>query len=269
VGQFLFRHLNGSVAPEQWSEIVNTPWEVPAPNHGFQLINGTNVVGVYLAVYSVRDSETGVVMVCNLAAFCVLEPFRAHGLRLARALLTQKGYEFTDLSPSGNVVSLNERLGLRHLDTSTRLVMNLPAPPIGGIHVIDDPATLPSVLRGRDLDIYRDHREAAAARHLAVERDGEYAYLVFRRDRRKGLPIFATPLYVGGNSAVLQACWPSVAARILLAHRLPFTLAERRILGFLPRVGVELPNPRPKMFRGQRSAASIDYLYSELTLIEW
>ena len=50
-----------------------------------------------------------------------------HSLRLLRELLRQKGYVFTDLSPSGNVPAMNERLGFRHLDVSTRLVVNRPS----------------------------------------------------------------------------------------------------------------------------------------------
>ena len=41
----------------------------------------------------------------------------------------QDGYHFTDLSPSGNVVALNRRLGFTQLDTATALVPNLPWPP--------------------------------------------------------------------------------------------------------------------------------------------
>ena len=50
---------------------------------------------------------------CNLGAWCVLPEHRFHALRLLKALLAQDGYHFTDLSPSGNVVGLNERLGFR------------------------------------------------------------------------------------------------------------------------------------------------------------
>ena len=54
--------------------------------------------------------------------------YRLHGLRLLKAVLRQEGYHFTDLSPSGNVVGINERLRFRFLDTTTALVPNLPWP---------------------------------------------------------------------------------------------------------------------------------------------
>lgn len=270
VGRFLHQHLNQRVAAEAWEKVIVPPWDAQAPNHGFQLLNGDEIVGAYLAVYSQRDGNKGRIPVCNLAAFCVLEDFRMHGLRLVRALLAQRDYDFVDLSPSGNVIGLNERLGFRRLDTATRMVANLPHPPRRDTRVTGDPATLERVLRGQDADVYRDHREAAAARHVLVQMNGRYGYLVFRRDRRRGLPLFASPIYTGGDSAVLKSNWSSVAAHILLEHHLPATLAERRILGFAPGIGVELTHPRPKMIRGSRlDPATIDYLYSEMVLVEW
>jgi hypothetical protein len=168
------------------------------------------------------------------------------------------------------VVALNERLGFTRLDTSTRLVPNLPVPDRRGVRLTTDPGRMAAVLGEVDLGIYNDHRDAPAARHLLVETPDGYAYLVFRRDRRKGLPLFASPLYVGGDSACLARAWPTVRTHLLLEHRLPFTLAERRILGFTPPWGVELPRPRPKMIRSRRLDPDlVDYLYSELVLLEW
>jgi hypothetical protein len=270
VALFLHHNLNHKVSVAAWKRVIIPPWAAgDQPNHGFQLLVGGQVVGAYLAVYRDRDGDSGPVSVCNLAAFCVLEEFRPHGLKLMRALLAQKDYDFIDLSPSGNVIGLNERLGFKRLDTSTRLVLNLPSWPAREICVTDDSATLEATLRGRDAEIYQHHR-GTAARHLLVQRSNTYAYLVFRRDRRKGVPIFASPIYVGGDQALLRQAWTHVRSFMLVRHLLLATLAERRILGFAHGLGIELSRPRPKMIRGnRRSPGKIDYLYSELALIEW
>jgi hypothetical protein len=271
VSRFLQEHLNPSVSAERWAALVRPPWTTTGPNHGFQLLADDTLVGVYVAVYSERDVDGAVVRICNLAAFCVLEDYRMHGLRLVRALMKQDGYVFTDLSPSGNVVGMNERLGFRRLDTATKLVVNLPRWRTTGIRVSENPDALKAVMRGRDADAYRDHRTAAAARHLLVQRGNAYAYLMFRRDARKGLRLFASPLYVGGSRTLLEEAWSDVRSHLLVRHRLAFTLAERRILGFAPPGPmISLRSPRPKMFKGEGlSPAAVDYLYSELTLIEW
>jgi hypothetical protein len=270
VAAFFTSELNPRVTPDEWAILLSPPWTTSAPNHGFQLLVGDRIVGAYAAVYSERIIRGESLRICNLAAFCVLDEYRAHSFRLMRAILGQKGFEFTDLSPSGNVVALNERLGFVRLDTTTRLVVNLPGLPQRGLTVTSDPARLASVLQGDDARIYADHRLAPAAHHLLVTSGDAYGYVMFRRDRRKGLPLFATPLFAGGDLALVERAWPSIAGHLLVRHGAPATLAEHRVLGFTPRRGVELASSRAKMFRSKTMpAADVDYLYSEMTLVEW
>jgi hypothetical protein len=270
VSEFLHENLNSQVSAADWRQLIVPPWTHVGPNRGFQLVTDEGaVVGVYVAIYSKRDIDGITLDVCNLAAFCVLEAFRLHSLRLTRAILKQPGLVFTDLSPSGNVVAMNERLGFHRLDTATRLVVNLPHIHGRGVRLTNDPAILEKVLVGRDAVVYRDHRNAKAAEHLLVEREGKYGYLMFRRDRRKGLQLFATPLYLGGSSTVVESSWRAVRSHFL-GRGLMFTLSEDRILGFSRGLGASLANPRPKMFRGSGiHADQVDYLYSELALVEW
>ncbi|MGK3952191.1 hypothetical protein ACLKM7_07675 [Microbacterium sp. I2] len=267
MSRFLQENLNRRVSADAWKALLQPPWGTVGPNRGFQLRSAGRVVGAYAAVYSSRGHA---VDVCNLAAFCVLEDFRSHSLLLVRALLRQRGYLFTDLSPSGNVPAMNERLGFRHLDTSTRLVANLPHP-ARGVEISDDPAMLEATLTGAALEVYLDHRGARASRHLLVRDGDRYAYLLYRRDRRKRLPVFAAPLHVAGDTELLASAWRGVASH-LLRNGFLATLAERRVLGFTPGgIGRSLRNPRTKMFKPAETAAAgdIDYLYSELTLLEW
>ena len=268
VSRFLNANLNPRVPRDKWYALFDPPWGRTGPNHGYQLVDDTGrVLGAYVAVYSAGERDGS--PLCNLAAFCVQDRYRSHSLQLLRTLLRQKPYVFTDLSPSGSVPALNERLGFRYLDSSTRLVLNQPQAS-RAFQVSELPEDLEATLEGLDATVYRDHRDAPAARHLVVHRGNDYAYLMYRRDRRKRLPLFATPLHCGGNPEVLQAGWPSVS-RHLLDRRFLATLAEPRILGFTPPgVGHDLQRPRPKMFRGQLpEGTSIDYAYSELALLEW
>lgn len=270
VAGFLHDHLNSHVSRSAFRALLTPPWGGQAPNHGFLLVTGGTVVGAYVAVYSERDVDGAKRRFCNLAAFCVLEEHRAHSVRLMRAMLAQKGFEFTDFSPSGNVLALNTRLGFTALDTATRMVPNLPRLHRRGLSVTDDPAAVARVLTGRDARVYRDHLHAPAARHLVAVAGGEYAYLIVRKDRRKRLPFFASPLYAGGSHDLLRSAWPHIGSYLLTHHAALATLAERRVLGFLPSPGLDLTRPRSKMFRsGTVPAEAIDYLYSELTLLDW
>ena len=159
----------------------------------------TAIVGVYVAVYSERDVDGEQRRFCNLAAFCVLEEYRAHSFRLMRAILAQRGFEFTDLSPSGNVVALNERLGFAALDTATRLVPNLPRIPRRGLTVSDDPTVVAGVLVGQDAastSTIGTPPPLGTSWRSPGESTGTSSSAGIAAS---GSPIFASPLYAGGS----------------------------------------------------------------------
>jgi hypothetical protein len=269
VGDFLHENLNDRLTAQVWAKSIVPTWSTDQPNHGFLLRSGSNVVGVQLAFYSSRRVAQHDIRICNLAAWCVHEDFRSHSLRLLRAVLRQPGYVFTDLSPSGSVVAVNKRLGFLPLDTSMSAVVNLALPRrTGHARLITDPRSIVATLTGRDLEIYRDHADAAAARHLVLTVDGAYCYVVFRRVRRKRLPVFALILYVSDTS-LFDRLGRSVYQHLLLRHGMAVTLAERRIVGRRPRHSFTAAGQR-RMYRGEDvTDGDIDYLYSELTCVPW
>jgi hypothetical protein len=266
VAEFLHAHLNERVPASAWARALDVPWAADRPNAGFMLVADGEVVGANLAFYSQRGRER----FCNLGAWCVVEEHRFHALSLLKALLAQDGYHFTDLSPSGNVVGLNERLGFEFLDTETALVPNLPwlSRP-GRDTVSSDPALIERTLTGPELEIYRDHAGAAAARHVLLVRDYEHCHVIFRKDRRKGLPLFATVLYAS-NPELLRRMAGPFARHLLLRHRVAAQLLERAVVAHRPRLAFGVSAPRRKMFKSQTlTAARIDYLYSELVCLSW
>jgi hypothetical protein len=270
VAEFLHTELNARVTAASWASAITPPWAVDPPNHGFLLRVGERVVGAYLAFYSERTIDGRPEQFCNLAAWCVLEKYRSHSVRLLRALVAQQGYHFTDLSPSGSVVPLNTRLKFSHLDVATSLVPNLPWPLWSRrTRIISERREIERTLRGRDLEIYRDHARAAVARHVVVVKGGEMCYVMFRRDRRKNLPLFASILYVG-NPELFPTVGRYVFRHLLVRHGIPATLAELRVVGYRPTPSIVLKSPRPKMYRSAGLRPDqIDYLYSELTCVAW
>lgn len=270
VAEFLHTHLNGRLSPAGWARALDVPWKVDAPNHGFMLVSDGAVVGVYLAFYSERTIAGRRERFCNLGAWCVLPEHRFHSLRLLRALLAQPGYTFTDLSPSGNVIPVNTRMKFDFLDTTTALVPALPRLAwFGRGRVSADPAVIEDTISGDDLERYRDHAGAAAARHLVLVRGNEWCYLVFRKDRRKRLPFFASILYAS-NPELLRAMGGRLSRHLLFRHGVLAILAELRVVRHRPRLSVMVRSPRRKMFKSDHlTADQIDYLYSELVCVTW
>jgi hypothetical protein len=234
------------------------------------LVCDDRILGVYVAFYSLRRIGDREEHFCNLAAWCVLDAYRSHGLRLLKALLDQQGYTFTDLSPSGNVVPLNARLNFQHLDTAAALVPNFPVPLWGsGVRMVSEPSAIDSCLEGRDLEIYRDHARAPAAHHLVALRGDQRCYIMFRRDRRKQLPLFASILHIG-NPEFFQRIAGHVYSCLLTRFGILATLIEDRQGISPPVLSIALRSPRPKMFRSSRLVqGDVDYLYSELTCVPW
>ena len=158
VGQFLTAHLNPRVPPAAWVRAMTTDLHGVAPNHGYLLEEAGSVVGAYVAYYTQRVIGDVEHAVCNLGAWCVLDTHRFHSVRLLKALLAQRGFDYLDLSPSGNVVGLNKRLGFKSLDTSTALIPNIPWPSWPGrTSISSDPSVIEATLTDEDLAIYRDH----------------------------------------------------------------------------------------------------------------
>lgn len=271
VGAFLQEHLNARVAAETWARALDVPWAVDRPNAGMMLLDDDRVVGAQLAFYADRTIDGRRERFCNLGAWCVADDYRFHGLRLLKALLAQDGYHFTDLSPSGSVVAINERLRFDSLDTATALVPNLPWPSLPGrTRIVDDPEGIAAALTGDELALYRDHADAGAARHLVIQHRGRSCYVVFRKDRRNDLPLFATLLHVS-DPEVLRRTARVLSRHLLLRHGALATLAEDRVVGGAPlRPAYRLKTPRRKMFRSPSLAApQIDYFYSELVCLPW
>ena len=79
-------------------------------------------------------------------------------------------------------------------------------------------------------------------------RGDETCYVLFRRDRRKGIPLFASFIYVS-DPTLFRAMGGHVRRHLLLRHRIPFTLSRAQRRRVTPRLSVMLDSPRPKMYR--------------------
>jgi hypothetical protein len=269
VGEFLHRELNQRVSAAAWASAAVPPWPVDAPNRGYMLEADGRVVGAHLAFYSERLVDGHPVRFCNLGAWCVEESYRAHAVKLLRALLKQDGYAFTDLSPSGSVVPLNERLRFTHLDTTTDLVPCLPYPSRPRRITVTTGANVAARLPDGQRRLHADHVGAAAAHHLVLSLDDRACYVVWRRDRRKGLPVFASLLHVS-DPEVLGQGLRVLARHLLLRHGVLVLLVERRLVGARPWPSILQRRPRRKMVRSDRvDPERLDYLYSELACVAW
>lgn len=264
VAAFLHANLNDRVP---WDRAISSAsWKVEAPNYGFMLRDGQRVVGTQLAFYSERLIAGRVERFCNLCAWCVLPEYRFHSLRVHRAVLAQDGYHVTSFTPSENVVPIHVRFKFRSLDTSAVLIPNLPWPSRPGrTRISADPDVIESTLDGTELELYRDHAQALAARHMVLIRDQDSCYVMYREMREKGVP-FAAILHVSNPGLFHRAMIP-LTRHLLIRHRLLATRAELRFIGHRPPLSLKRTS-WPKMYRSDSlEPDQIDDLYSELVCV--
>lgn len=269
VAEYLHVHHRGSFDAEEWARSgIASPWNVePPPNHGFMLVDGNEIGGVIVAMYSKRLVDGREIDLCNLSSWNVRPEYRLHSFRLLREALAQDGFHFTDLTPTEEVQRMNLRLGFEYIDTTTTLVPNLPWPLVpSGTTITVDPRELEQRLSGRALEIYRDHRHAIPARHVLLSQGNRSCYVIYRRERRKKLPLFASLLYVSDPSAFVTMARPFLR-HLLVKHGILATLIDSFIVDYRPRLSLQLRGHRPKMVRiGELEPSKIDalYLYSDL-----
>ena len=265
VCRFLHAQLDAEVTPEMWRAVFEPPWLVEAPNRGFMLLDGGELVGVLGALYSHRLIRGTREQFCNLFGWSVLPTHRRHSLKLLYAALSAEGYHFTDLSPLPALLPLLQRLGFQILDTTTTIVPNLPltAGSRCRIHTGDRGG---EILNGESARIFRDHRDAPAVRQLVVERAEGICHLVYRVHRRKNVRC-ATVLYVSDPTLFARGM-RAVGAHFLLRHGALLTLLESRLLPEQPKLSARRQPNQPKAFKAASlGEAEVDYLYSELVLL--
>ncbi len=237
-------------------------------DHGFVLREGRRIVGAHLAFDSERLVAGRVERFCDLGTWYVLPEFRFHSIWLLKSLLKQDGYQFTSLSPGNKTVSIITWLGFRSLDTSARLIPNLPWPtPPGRTTISADPDVIGGILAGTELELYRDHAQALAAHHIVLIRGRDSCYVMYRKTRLKGMPI--AQIVHASNPALFRRAVIPLTRHLLVRHRLPATLAELRIIGRRPPLAFRVTS-WPKMYRSDSlEPGLIDDLYSESLCIPW
>jgi hypothetical protein len=94
-------------------------------------------------------------------------------------------------------------------------------------------------------------------------------YVMFRHDRRRGLPLFVSILHVS-DADVLHEDFGAFSRFVLVRHRAVATLSELRVVGRQPPLSHLIAHPRPKMYKSDAlTDDDVDYLYSELECLEW
>jgi len=236
VGQFLHHNLNPRISPDAWARSLKHPWCDSRPNFGFQLRDGDTLAGVFCAIYSDRTLNGATERFCNPHSWCVLPDYRGHSLGLAVALLRQRDYHFTMLTPNPNVAEIFLRLGFKRMNERAVIVPHLPSAAAAvAAHVAEsDPDLIGAHLSGvarRDFDA---HREIPWLRFLAFGKGDDVCLIVYKTSRWKRLPC-ALVLHVSDPMA-FDRHMHLMQHHLLLRRGLLVSRVESRFLAREPRI---------------------------------
>ena len=262
---FLHAHLTAARSPQAWVEGLSKRWGMTPPNHGFVLRDAGKIVGGIGAYYAERTIKGQPERVCNITSWCVLDAYRKQSMRLAMTLVGQKGYHFTDFSPTKVVGGVLQFLKFRPLDERQAVIINLPWPAIRSA-LISAPREMENVLQGDALRVYRDHAAFPWLRHVLIGTPNNWCHVIYKLSRFKGLP--SAHVYYLGDPAVFERHYRRLA-RHFIFRGIASTHIECRFLSRNPWPSTVRSGFNAKVYLSPTlSDNDIDYLYSETMALD-
>lgn len=262
---FLHTNLTATRATQAWVAGLSKSWGMTPPNHGFVLREAGKIVGGIGAYYAERTIKGQSERLCNITSWCVLDAYRKQSMRLAMTLVGQKGYHFTDFSPTKVVGGVLQFLKFRPLDERQAVIINLPWPAIRSA-LICTPGEIENALQGEALRVYRDHAVFPWLRHVLIGTPNHWCHVIYKLGRFKGLS--SAHVYYLSDATVFEQHYRRLA-RHFIFRAIASTHVECR---FLAR------NPWPSKIRSGFTAKvylsptlsdnDIDYLYSETMALD-
>jgi hypothetical protein len=267
--RFLTENLSRDRTEAAWADAFRQNWCSSKPNNGFVIRHDGRVVGGIGAIYSERPIRGRTERFCNITSWCVQDAFRSQSMRLAMAVTAQKGFHFTDLTPTAVVSKTLQFLNFKPMNERHAIWPNVPWPFGGpaGARVVTDPERIASVLGPDDAKAYRDHRHLPWLRHAAVGQGSGWCYVVWKRTRLKRIA-GAWVLAASDPERFLRDRW-AFGGYLLLRYGLTYTRVESRLLPRVPKPSIELSGYRNKVFKSNTlTAADMSNLYSELVALD-
>lgn len=268
VGRFLHEQLNRRFSPERWIQSLTQSWAAEVPNHGTQLHDGEQLVGVFCAVYSDQLIHGRVERFCNPHSWCVLDSHRRHGIGLLLQLLRQKGYHFTMFTPNPKVAEVFRGLKFRELDARQWVHLNLPSPAglLPGRFVTSDLDEISRRLVGQARADFQAHRHLPWLNFSAFGDHEGACFVIYKPTHFKSTRC-AWLMHVS-DAAVYSRLGGLLRAHLLRRGYVTSRIEGRWLAGPPPRAVYHWPRTQPKLVQSTLADADIRDLYSELMSLD-
>ena len=269
VGEFLHAHLNRRFTPERWIGSLVHRWSNDRPNHGMQLHDGEQLVGVFCAIYSDQVIDGRIERFCNPHSWCVLDSHRRHGIGLLLQLIKQPGFHFTMFTPNPTVTAVFRGLKFKDLDAGQRVALNVPSLTTlqRDAFAESHPENLANRLSGQALADYLAHRDIPWLRFAAFGQGAEGCLAIYKPTRWKRLPC-AWIMHVSDADVFLRH-QGLLRHHLLLQHGFASLRIESRWLPRAPWLSIAQTRLQPKLFLSKTlEQHQIRDAYSELMALD-
>lgn len=266
---FLHKHLNSRITVQAWKDSFNPKWSQSAPNFGFQLKNGNNIVGIICAIYSEQVIDGKVEHFCNPHSWCVLKDYRKQSINLVLAVLQQKGYHFTMFTPNPDVATVFRYLKFKDLSNAQTLYIHYPTIKrwLSGYRIISNFDTIKTVLHGNDLKVFSDHCHLDWLKHIIFGYENDLCHIIYKPGIYKRLTC-ANILYVS-NAEFFKKYHSLLSHYFLISEKIFLSKIESRFFPDKQRFTFSLISTQPKLFLSKElEGKHIKNIYSELMALD-
>lgn len=269
VARFLHGNLNRRFSPEVWKAALLHPWCASPPNFGMQLRDGGTLVGALCAIYSDQHIAGATERFCNPHSWCVLTPYRQHGIGLILNVLKQGGYHFTMLTPNSKVAEIFRHLRFRDLAAGIVTFPNIPGlRAFARASIIESDAdAIAALLTGATRRDFILHREIPWLRFIVFGAPDTLCLVVYKHSVWKRLPCarlihISDPRSFDEYRGLMQR-------HLLMREALLVSQVEERFLKRTPRLAWRTRRTQAKLYLSQSlEDAQIRDLYSELAALD-
>jgi hypothetical protein len=253
---------------DEWRRLFDYDFDRDRKDRGWVLFDGDAVVGFLGAIFSRRRGES----FCNVTSWIVKKSHRSKaGLQLLLPVLALKDHTILNLSPTPFTLAVFRRMGFRDLED--RLVLIPPVLPQRGprgYRLIEDQATIDSILQGEDRQVFRDHRRYPCT-HLLFAGTHDYSYVVAGKTRLRRVP--TSFVYYRSNPELFARVAGPVSRALLRSQRTVLSVIDARLCADAPLRGCPTYKlHQPRLYRpataSSRRREDIDTLYSEFVLLD-
>ena len=262
----IFTLLRGSeLSRETRARMFEKRWGADEDYFGYVLeVNGV-IVGMLGLMFSRRTIDGVTYKFCELHTWYVEDAYRDESLKLFLPVMGLKGYELINVAPSDVVLAISKKFGFQELETHLRLIFPVPTPGalLGGTELVYDLDEIERSLSGKDLQIFRDHRDLPLTHVLARDRGGHPCYLIAKACSRDRWERYGRLFHVSDVSAFVRHL-PALRRLCLKLGVLFLVMNDAKLGGAALPFSKVIPREVPSVFKSRKlRREDLDHLYTE------